>query len=175
MARHHAEGLHVHDEPVWSALGPALDRLAGGEPVVGRVRLDRVEALRVVTQPLLGALDRRRVEVAGQRLVGPRAGADPERGGHDAAALLGVDAVELAEDPLLLAAWNPDSLVPDADADTVLARLDLDLDATSVRRVLDRVVDQVDQELAQLVGIAGDGSDESAARELDRDVVALCE
>ena len=82
VARHHAEGLHVHDEALGRPLGPVLDHLPVGQAVVGRVRLDHVEALGVVAQPLLGALDAGRVEVARQRLVGPGAGPDPDRRGH---------------------------------------------------------------------------------------------
>ena len=46
VARHHAEGLHVHHEPVGRALGPVLHHVLVREPVVGRVRLDHVEAAR---------------------------------------------------------------------------------------------------------------------------------
>ncbi len=83
MPRHDAERLDVHDEPVGRALGPALDHLLDRQPVVGRVDLDRVEVLRVVAEPLAGrhAL---RVPVLRERLVGPRAGADPDRSGHAA-------------------------------------------------------------------------------------------
>ena len=59
VPRHHAEGLHVHDEALGGALVPAPDHLLVGEPVVGRVRLDGVEAVGVVAQPLLGALHSR--------------------------------------------------------------------------------------------------------------------
>ena len=82
VPRHHAEGLHVHHEPLGRALGPVLDQVLVREPVVGRVRLDHVEALGVVAQPLFGALDSRRIEVLRQRLVGPGAGSDPDRRGH---------------------------------------------------------------------------------------------
>ena len=82
VARHHAERLHVHDEALGRALGPVLHQVLVRQPVVGRVRLDHVEALRVVAQPLLGALDPRRIEVLRQRLVGPGTGPDPDRCGH---------------------------------------------------------------------------------------------
>ncbi len=81
VARHHAERLDVHDEAVGRALGPALDQLPVGQAVVGRVRLDHVEAVGVVAQPLLGSLHPRRVEVARQRVVGPGTGPDPDRHG----------------------------------------------------------------------------------------------
>jgi hypothetical protein len=82
VPRHHAEGLHVHDEPLGRALGPVLDHVLVRKPVVGRVRLDHVEERGVVAEPLLGALHARRIEVLGQRLVGPGACSDPDRGGH---------------------------------------------------------------------------------------------
>jgi hypothetical protein len=82
MACHHAEGLHVDDEPVGRPLVPVSHHLLGGEAVVGRVRLHGVEPVGVVAQPLLGSLDLGRVEVLRQGLVGPRAGADADRRRH---------------------------------------------------------------------------------------------
>jgi hypothetical protein len=61
------------------------DHVLVGEAVVGRVRLDDVEAVGVVPQPLLGALDARWIEELRQRLVGPGAGADANGcGRHEA-------------------------------------------------------------------------------------------
>jgi hypothetical protein len=82
VPRHHAEGLHVHDEAFRGALVPVPDHLLVRQPVVSRVRLDGVEAVGVVAQSLLGALHPRRVEVARQRLVRPGAGADADRRGQ---------------------------------------------------------------------------------------------
>ena len=82
VAGHQAERLHVHREAVRSPLGPVADELRVGQPVVGRVRLDRVEALGVVADPRLARADAARVPDLRQRLVGPRAGADPDRRAH---------------------------------------------------------------------------------------------
>ncbi len=52
VARHEAERLHVHDESVRRPVGPALDHLAVGDAVEGRVDLDRREPLGVVAKAL---------------------------------------------------------------------------------------------------------------------------
>jgi hypothetical protein len=70
---------------------------------------------------------------------------------------------------------DADALVPNGDADAVRERLDLDLDAAAVRRVLDRVVDQVDQHLAQPVRIGNDREVPVGAREVDHLAVAVGE
>jgi signal transduction histidine kinase len=49
---------------------------------------------------------------------------------------------------------DPDSLVCDDDADSALAGLDRDHDAAAIGGIFHRVVDQVDQNLAQFVRIA---------------------
>jgi hypothetical protein len=54
MARHQPERLHVHHEVVRRPLGPAPHHLLGGQPVVRRIDLDRVEVLRVVREPFAG-------------------------------------------------------------------------------------------------------------------------
>ena len=83
MPGHDAERLDVHDEAVGRALGPALDHLLDGQPVVGRVHLDRVEVLGVEAEPRAGRHPLW-VPVLRERLVGPRAGADSDRRGHAA-------------------------------------------------------------------------------------------
>ena len=76
-----AERLDVHREAVGCSLGPALHHRLARQPVEGRVDLDRVEILGVPGEPFLrGQL--RRVEPLRERLVGPRARADPDRRGH---------------------------------------------------------------------------------------------
>ena len=82
MAGHQPERLHVHREALGCPLGPVADELRIGQPVVRRVRLDRVEALGVVADPRLARADAARVPDLRQRLVGPRAGADPDRRAH---------------------------------------------------------------------------------------------
>src|SRR5262245_945574 len=81
MPRHHPERLDVHHEPVRRALRPALHHLLGGEPVVRGVDLDRVEVLRVPGEPRPGG-DAFRVPELRERLVRPRARADPDRRRH---------------------------------------------------------------------------------------------
>ena len=81
MPRHQAERLDVHDEAVRRPLGPAAHHLLGRDAVVRRVDLDGREALGVVRE----ALPRRRarrVPVLRERVVGPRARADPDRRRH---------------------------------------------------------------------------------------------
>ena len=77
MARHEAERLDVHDEVVRRPLRPAADHFLGREAVVSGVDLDGVEVLRVVGEPLTGGRPAR-VPVLRERLVGPRARADPD-------------------------------------------------------------------------------------------------
>lgn len=67
-----------------------------------------------------------------------------------------VEAEELLEDPVLLCGRNAEPLVGDAEPDATATAADLDLDVAPVERVLDRVVDQVREDLAQLVRIRGD-------------------
>ena len=82
MSRHDAEGLHVHDEAVGRALGPARHHLRVGQPVVRRVRLDGAEVLAVVAQALLARAHAFRIPVLRERLVRPRARADADRSRH---------------------------------------------------------------------------------------------
>ena len=75
VACHQRESLDVEEEAGRRTLGPAGAHARARQPVVGRVDLDRVEALRVEVEPFL----RRqpvRVPVLDQRLVGKGAGAD---------------------------------------------------------------------------------------------------
>ena len=83
MPRHQPERLHVHREPGRRPLGPAGDHRLGRQPVVGRVDLDRVEVLRVPGEPLLRR-QLRRVEPLRERVVRPRARADPHGRRHAA-------------------------------------------------------------------------------------------
>ena len=84
MARHHPEGLHVHDESLGYPLGPLRDEVFLREPVVGRVDLDRVEVLGVVAEPLLAGAHAFRIPVLDERLVGPRARAGADAVGQTA-------------------------------------------------------------------------------------------
>ena len=84
MARHQPERLHVHREVLGCPLGPVGHELRVREAVVGRVRLDGVEALGVVADPRLARADVLRIPDLRQRLVGPGARADANGGAHPA-------------------------------------------------------------------------------------------
>src|SRR4029078_3221271 len=89
----------------------------------------------------------------------------------DATGASGVDAGELAEDTALIERSDPDPFVAHADPDATLAPLDRKLDPPAAGRVFDRVVDQVDQNLAQLVRVSGNGFERVGDRQLARDVL----
>ena len=74
--------LGVEDEAVRRPLGPLRRRLGRGQPVEGRVDLDRVEALGVVGEAAGRRGDPARVPVLDQPLVGPAAGAEADRRRH---------------------------------------------------------------------------------------------
>src|SRR3954453_4428062 len=79
---------------------------------------------------------------------------EPQAGAAHAARQVRVDAVELVEDPPLLARRDAEPVVDHAEADRVVTPGDLQLDRPAVVRVLDRVVDEVRQDLADLVRVA---------------------
>src|SRR4051794_6981843 len=112
-----------------------------------------------------GKLDRER-RPAGAGLDGDR----PVHAGHElaadveaepraahAAAHVRVEADELLEDALLLAAGDPGPAIADGERDRGTARLDAELHGCVLRRVLERVLDDVAEHLAQAVGIGEDG------------------
>ena len=68
---------------------------------------------------------------------------------------------------------SPSSLTESRSS--VVVRLDAELDGASVRRVLDGVVDEVDQDLPELVLVATTTSPGLPGHELERDVVAIGE
>src|SRR5581483_3809952 len=70
--------LRVEDEALGGALGPLRGRLRRGQVVEGRVDLDRVEALRVVGEPLRRRGNAPRVPALDQALVRPGARSDPD-------------------------------------------------------------------------------------------------
>src|SRR4051812_11622569 len=82
---------------------------------------------------------------------------EAEAGAADAAAHVGVEAVELLEDPPLLARGDPEAGVRDREADVAFARLERDVDRAAVGRVLDGVLDQVRDHLPELPRVRRDG------------------
>src|SRR4051794_5808569 len=112
-----------------------------------------------------GQLDRER-RAAGARLDGDRpvhagqelaADIEPEARAADAAPHVRVEADELLEDALLLAVGDPGAPVAHRERDSGTGRLDAKLHGGVVRRVLERVLDDVPEHLAQAVRIGDDG------------------
>src|SRR5438067_13536627 len=76
---------------------------------------------------------------------------EAEAGPSHAPDHLRVGAVELLEDPVLVLGRNPKPLVLHGEANGAVVLVDLDLDVAALGRVLDRVLDEVDEHLASLV------------------------
>src|SRR5262245_59868604 len=94
---------------------------------------------------------------------------EPEPRAAHAAGHLRVEAVELLEDLRLLAFRDAQALVPHPEADVTFVGRDADLDRPAVGRVLDRVLDEVDENLPPLVLVGRDWWDIAGAdRERDR-------
>src|SRR5215208_5457232 len=111
--------------------------------LLGRRQLDREGRARA-----LGGLDADRAAHAQDQLP---ADVQAEAGAAHAAGEVRVEPVELLEDPLLLAGWNPEPLVGHEEAHAVAELLDAQDDDAAVRRVLDRVLDEVGEHLPDLV------------------------
>src|SRR3954469_7314573 len=71
-------------------------------------------------------------------------------------ALLRVEALELLEDPVALRGRDAEALVGHLDQARAVLAPHSQLDPPALGRVLDRVVDQVDEHLPQLVLVAAD-------------------
>ena len=82
VARHRLVRLHVEGELGRCPLRPVPRHPGIGEVVVGRVDLDRVEALGVVPQPCLRRRDAARVPRLDEALVREGAGAEADGRGH---------------------------------------------------------------------------------------------
>src|SRR6266540_744550 len=82
---------------------------------------------------------------------------EAEPGAADPTRHVRVEAVELLEDAPLLGRRDAEPGVSDRETDVPVVRRDRDVDDAARRRVLDRVVDQVREHLAQLAGVCGDG------------------
>ena len=83
-----------------------------------------------------------------------------------------IEAIELLEDPLLLAQRDAQALVADGEPHGVGVGLHPELDAPTLRRVLDRVVDEVGQHLARALGVAGHLRQHRGNRHVDRRVAS---
>ena len=68
----------------------------------------------------------------------------------DPARHVGIQTVELLEDPALLRKGNPEALVGDREAHVPTNGLEPHANVAAPRRILDRVVDDVGEHLAQL-------------------------
>src|SRR5204863_5078523 len=78
---------------------------------------------------------------------------EPEPCAADATGHMRIDAVELLEDHALLVGRNPEPLVTDLEEHVLFVPLDADFDPAAVGRVLDRVLDQVHEDLPNLVAV----------------------
>src|SRR5256714_15658158 len=116
-----------------------------------------------------GAAARRRLhqDTAFHPLDELAADVQAEAAAADAVRLRRVEAVELLEDPLVLLGRDAGSLVADRDRDRPLVRPDAHLGAAVARGVLDRILDQVVEHLAQAAGVGVDGADVLGGDELD--------
>src|SRR5262249_47575036 len=81
---------------------------------------------------------------------------EAEPGAADATGHVRVDAVELLEDAALLVDGDAEAFVADVEDHVALVRLDPDIDHAAVGRVLDRVLDEVDEHLPDLVAVCLD-------------------
>ena len=81
-----------------------------------------------------------------------------------------VDHVEPLENSRNVAVRNTFAVIPHADDGVAVARVDFDLHAAVLRRVPDRVVDEVDEDLREAVGVGLD-LDGTQRQELERDAL----
>src|SRR5207248_6576139 len=76
-----------------------------------------------------------------------------EPGAADPADHVRIDAIELLEDPALIGIRNTKTLVADLKADVVPVRREYEPHFAAVRRILDGVVEQIDEYLPHLVRV----------------------
>ena len=95
---------------------------------------------------------------------------EAEAGAADPTGHVRIEAVELLEDPAVLGGGDPEPAVVDREADRTVAVRDRERDEPALGRVLDRVVDEVDEHLPELAGVRDDVRDRlrRAQLELDR-------
>ena len=96
-----------------------------------------------------------RKRAAAMAFGGLRDDEQAEAGAFDALRQRPRRAIEAAEDALGLVRRDADALVAHADdGEVLLAFVDLDLDAHALARVLHRIVQQVEDRAAKMIGIA---------------------
>src|SRR6266540_2268810 len=94
---------------------------------------------------------------------------EAEAGAADAARQIRIEPVELLEDPLVLVDGDPEPFVLDREADPVVVPLESNVDPAAARGVLDGVLDEIRQHLADLLAVAGRVGQPRRRRQLDRD------
>src|SRR5947207_2641388 len=81
---------------------------------------------------------------------------EAEPGAPDASGHVGVEAVELLDDPVALRGWDPEAHVGHREPHPPVALLDAETDVPAGRRVLDGVLQQVVEHLPQLSRVGCD-------------------
>src|SRR5918999_830883 len=94
---------------------------------------------------------------------------EPEPGAAHASRHVGVEAVELLEDPLVVVGRDGEALVPHREGDDAFVGVEPHLDPASVRGVLDRVLEEVDENLPRPVAIGAHEGYDRGADEVDGD------
>src|SRR5690554_6456592 len=83
-----------------------------------------------------------------------------------------VDAIEALKDPRAMARWDEAIGIMDAEAKPLLIMLfDIDADRSAARRVLNRVIDEVDEHLIERLRIAKRGERRGFIVEGDREAL----
>src|SRR5262249_57135491 len=98
----------------------------------------------------------------------------PEPGPAELARSGLVDAIEALGDPRKIGRWDSDASVDDVDLDVALGRLlDADRHAAALGRVLDGVVDQIQQDLNEPIAVGEHQRQIARQLALEPDLVAL--
>src|SRR5262245_25763292 len=94
---------------------------------------------------------------------------ETEAGAPDAARHVRIEAIELLEDAPALGCRDAEPAVADRPQHVVVPALDADVHGPAVRRVLDGVLDEVDEHLAQLLLVGAHGRKLLRRGEIERD------